>query len=146
MPRYVELGTKRSRVQAAAGGHYAAPHADPEQVLRSAYRAFNARDIEAALELMHPEVDWSNAWEGGRVVGHAAVRDYWSRQFTDISSTVEPLRFVEESDDSITVEARRVTQSRKQTTTARRLTQSRKQLPTPMCFLGDGRAGRPCES
>jgi ketosteroid isomerase-like protein len=80
---------------------------------RSAYRAFNARDVEAALELMHPEVDWPNAWEGGRVVGHAAVRDYWSRQFTDISSTVEPLRFVEESDDSITVEARRVIQSRK---------------------------------
>jgi hypothetical protein len=26
---------------------------------------------------MHPEVDWPNAWEGGRVVGHAAVRDYW---------------------------------------------------------------------
>ncbi len=31
--------------------------AEAEQVLRSAYRAFNARDIEAALELMNPEVD-----------------------------------------------------------------------------------------
>ena len=48
------------------------PH--PEQVLRSAYRAFNARDVEAALELMHLEVDWPNAWEGGRVVGHATIR------------------------------------------------------------------------
>jgi SnoaL-like protein len=55
-----------------------------ESLLRSAYRAFNARDIEAAVELMHPEVDWPNAWEGGRVIGHAAVRDYWNRQFAVI--------------------------------------------------------------
>ncbi len=48
----------------------------PEPLLRSTYRAFNARDIDAALELMHPEVDWPNAWEGGRVVGHAALHDH----------------------------------------------------------------------
>jgi ketosteroid isomerase-like protein len=81
---------------------------EAEQVLRSAYRAFNARDIEAALELMHPEVDWPNAWEGGRVVGHAAVRDYWNRQFAAISSTVEPEGFTEEADGSITVDVHQV--------------------------------------
>jgi ketosteroid isomerase-like protein len=74
-----------------------------EDTLRAAYRAFNARDIEAAIELMHPEVDWPNAWEGGRVVGHEAVRDYWTRQFREISSTVEPERFVREPDGSVTV-------------------------------------------
>jgi GrpB-like predicted nucleotidyltransferase (UPF0157 family)/ketosteroid isomerase-like protein len=77
-------------------------------VLRSAYRAFNARDIDAALELMHPEVDWPNAWEGGRVVGHAAVREYWNRQFAVISSNVEPLRFTKESDGSIIVDVHQV--------------------------------------
>ncbi len=61
-----------------------------EEILRSAYRAFNARDVDAALELMHAEVDWPNAWEGGRVVGRAAVGDYWRRQFESISSQVEP--------------------------------------------------------
>ena len=81
---------------------------EAEQVLRSAYRAFNARDIEAALELMHPEVDWPNAWEGGRVVGHAAVRDYWNRQFAAISSTVEPEGFTEEADGGITVDVHQV--------------------------------------
>jgi SnoaL-like domain len=55
--------------------------AEAEQVLRSSYNAFNARNIEAAVELMDSEVDWPNAWEGGRVVGRAAVRDYWNRQF-----------------------------------------------------------------
>ena len=81
---------------------------DAEEILRSAYRAFNARDIGAALELMHPEVDWPNAWEGGRVVGHAAVRDYWNRQFAALSSEVEPEGFTEEPDGSITVDVRQV--------------------------------------
>jgi hypothetical protein len=47
-----------------------------EQVLQSAYRAFNARDVEAAIALMHAEVDWPKAWEGGPVSGRTAVRDY----------------------------------------------------------------------
>jgi ketosteroid isomerase-like protein len=79
-----------------------------ELVLRSAYRAFNARDVEAALQLMHPAVDWPNAWEGGRVTGRAAVRDYWSRQFDAVSSRVEPEGFSEEPDGSITVEVHQV--------------------------------------
>jgi ketosteroid isomerase-like protein len=81
---------------------------EAEQVLRSAYRAFNARDVDAAIELMHPEVDWPNAWEGGRVVGGAAVRDYWNRQFAAISSNVEPEGFSEEPDGSITVDVHQV--------------------------------------
>lgn len=64
-----------------------------EKILRSAYRAFNARDVDAALELMHADVDWPNAWEGGRVVGRVAVGDYWRRQFESISSKVEPEAF-----------------------------------------------------
>lgn len=64
-----------------------------EEILRSAYRAFNARDVDAALELMHADVDWPNAWEGGRVVGRVAVGDYWRRQFESVSSQVEPEGF-----------------------------------------------------
>lgn len=82
--------------------------ASVEDILRAAYRAFNARDVEAALELMHPEVDWPNAWEGGRVVGRAAVADYWRRQFDSISSTVEPEGFAREADGSITVAVHQV--------------------------------------
>src|SRR5215218_9895160 len=77
---------------------------EAELFLRSAYRAFNARDIEAAIELMHPEVDWPNAWEGGRVIGRGAVREYWSRQFAEISSKVEPEGFTEEPDGAITAD------------------------------------------
>jgi ketosteroid isomerase-like protein len=81
---------------------------DAEELLRSAYRAFNARDVEAAVELMHTEVDWPNAWEGGRVIGRAAVRDYWKRQFAAISSHVEPTSVTDEPDGSITVDVHQV--------------------------------------
>src|SRR5918999_3011726 len=76
--------------------------------LRSAYRAFNSRDVEAAIELMHPEVDWPNAWEGGRVVGRKAVAEYWRRQFSAISSTVDPESFEDEPDGSVTVDVHQV--------------------------------------
>ena len=71
---------------------------EAEHVLRAAYVAFNTRDVDAAIALMHPEVDWPNAWEGGRVKGRAAVRNYWNRQFASISSKVEPEGFTEEPD------------------------------------------------
>jgi len=40
-----------------------------EELLRRAYEAFNARDLDAALALMHRDVDWPNAIDGGRVRG-----------------------------------------------------------------------------
>jgi ketosteroid isomerase-like protein len=82
--------------------------ASAEETLRAAYRAFNARDIDAAVELMHPDVDWPNAWEGGRVVGRAAVIEYWTRQFAAISSNVEPVGFTQEADGSTTVDVHQV--------------------------------------
>jgi ketosteroid isomerase-like protein len=79
-----------------------------EQTLRTAYRAFNERDLDAAVALMHPDVDWPNAWEGGRVVGRAAATEYWTRQFSEISSRVAPEGFTEEPDGSITVDVHQV--------------------------------------
>ncbi|HEX3608392.1 MAG TPA: nuclear transport factor 2 family protein [Solirubrobacterales bacterium] len=79
-----------------------------EDVLRAAYAAFNSRDVDAAIELMHPDVDWPNAWEGGRVIGRQAVAAYWTRQFESIQSTVEPERFDPEPGGSIAVTVRQV--------------------------------------
>jgi hypothetical protein len=79
-----------------------------EQMLRRAYEAFNARDLEAVLALMHPEVDWPNMMEATRARGHAAVRDYWTRQFEVIDSHVEPMRFEEHADGRVTVEVHQV--------------------------------------
>jgi ketosteroid isomerase-like protein len=68
------------------------------------YAAFNARDIDALLEQMTPDVDWPNAWEGGRVHGHAEVRDYWNRQWSVIDPSVEPVAFNVRPDGRVAVE------------------------------------------
>jgi ketosteroid isomerase-like protein len=81
---------------------------DAEETLRATYRAFNDRDVDAVLERMRSDVDWPNAWEGGRLVGRDAVRAYWSRQFEEISSRVEPESFTEEPDGAVTVEVHQV--------------------------------------
>jgi hypothetical protein len=61
--------------------------------LKKAYREFNARDLEAVLGLMQPDVVWPNGMEGGTVYGHDGVRKYWTRQWAMIDPHVEPLRF-----------------------------------------------------
>jgi ketosteroid isomerase-like protein len=79
------------------------PFAPHEQQLRSMYAAFNARDAETCLAAMTPDVDWANGWEGGRVVGRDAVRDYWRRQWEAIDSTAEPTAVAERPDGTIEV-------------------------------------------
>jgi hypothetical protein len=79
-----------------------------EQLVRQAYDAFNSRDIETALSLMHSEVDWPNAMEGRREYGRAAVRDYWTRQFGIIDSHVEPQRFTRDKEGRMVVDVHQV--------------------------------------
>ena len=62
----------------------------PAQSLRALYRAFNARDIETVLAALAPDVDWPNGMDGGREIGHKAVRAYWLRQWGLIDPAVEP--------------------------------------------------------
>ena len=72
--------------------------------LRALYDAFNARDVEATLAAMTDDVDWPNAWEGGRVRGHQAVRDYWKRQWEAIDPHVEPITITTRPDGRVAVE------------------------------------------
>src|SRR3954470_14863043 len=55
------------------------------------YAAFNARDADGALALMHEDVDWPNGWQGGRVRGREAGRAYWARPWRGIDSTRQPV-------------------------------------------------------
>ena len=63
-----------------------------QEILSLAYRDFNARNIEAVISRMHPEVEWANGMEGGHVHGRNEVRAYWTRQFTTLNPRVEPIR------------------------------------------------------
>jgi hypothetical protein len=60
--------------------------------LDALYDAFNARDVDAVLAQFAPQVDWPDAWRGGRVVGHDAVRAYWLAQWAVIDPAVHPRR------------------------------------------------------
>jgi ketosteroid isomerase-like protein len=76
---------------------------DHEALLQELYRAFNARDADALLASMTPDVEWPNGWEGGRLAGRAAVRAYWERQWAAIDPTVEPQAFAHEAPGVVAV-------------------------------------------
>jgi hypothetical protein len=79
-----------------------------EQQLRDIYAAFNARDIDRVLDQLTADVDWPNAWEGGRVAGHAGVREYWTRQWAEIDPHVEPTAFTTLPDGRVDVQVRQL--------------------------------------
>ena len=79
-----------------------------ETVLERTYAAFNAHDIDTVLVVMHPDVIWPNRMEGGTVVGHAAVRAYWTRQWGLIDPRVEPRGFTVEADGRVAVTVHQV--------------------------------------
>jgi ketosteroid isomerase-like protein len=66
------------------------------ELLVAAYRAFNARDIDTLLAMMHPDVDWPNGMEGGRVNGQENVRRYWMHQWGILEPHVEPVSIEED--------------------------------------------------
>ena len=66
------------------------------ELLIAAYQAFNARDIDTILVMMHPDVDWPNGMEGGRVNGQENVRRYWMRQWGILEPHVEPVGIEED--------------------------------------------------
>jgi ketosteroid isomerase-like protein len=78
------------------------------EMLQRMYAAFNQRDIETVLAAMQGNVDWPNGMEGGRVLGKAAVRDYWIRQFEVLDPHVEPKSFMREADGRIAIDVHQV--------------------------------------
>jgi ketosteroid isomerase-like protein len=77
-------------------------------LLRAAYAAFNARDIDAALALMTPDVVWPRAFKGGFVRGPEEIRAYWTEQWSEIDGHVEPVAFHSEDAGQVLVEVHQV--------------------------------------
>jgi hypothetical protein len=78
------------------------------ELLRAAYSAFNARDIDAALALMTPDVEWPRTFKGGFVRGPEEIRAYWTEQWSEISPHVEPVAFHPEDAGRILVDVHQV--------------------------------------
>jgi ketosteroid isomerase-like protein len=78
------------------------------ELLRAAYAAFNARDIDAALALMSPDVHWPKAFKGGFARGPEEVCAYWTQQWSEINPHVEPVAFHPEDAGQVLVEVHQV--------------------------------------
>lgn len=79
-------------------------------LLKRAYAAFNARDIDSTLATMQSDVEWPNGMEGGIVHGHAGVREYWTRQWGIVNPHVEPKGFTLDESGRVVVAVHQVVQ------------------------------------
>ncbi|MFD0795428.1 nuclear transport factor 2 family protein [Mucilaginibacter litoreus] len=75
-----------------------------KDLIYHAYSAFNARDIDAILKVMHPDIKWSRAWEGDYAKGRDEVSAYWQRQWKEINPRVTPVAFHERENGLLEVE------------------------------------------
>ncbi|MGH2645980.1 MAG: nuclear transport factor 2 family protein [Ginsengibacter sp.] len=74
-----------------------------KDILVRAYQLFNSRNIDALLSLMDENVHWPNGWEGGYVEGHDEVKNYWTRQWKEITPNVKPISFKKNENGKIEV-------------------------------------------
>ncbi len=74
-----------------------------QELIEKAYAAFNARNIDTALSTMHPDVQWPKAFEGGYVTGHHEIREYWTRQWSEINPHVQPVGFNQRQDGTLEI-------------------------------------------
>jgi ketosteroid isomerase-like protein len=77
-------------------------------LLIAVYEAFNRREVDSILAVMHPQVEWPNGMEGGWVHGREAVRAYWARQWGLLDPHVEPVRFEADGAGRIVVDVHQV--------------------------------------
>ncbi len=82
-----------------------------QRVIAQAYSAFNQRDIDAALALMSDSVSWPKASEGGRVIGKAEIRAYWTRQWHEFDPHVEPIEIIDRNDGKTEVRVHQLVKS-----------------------------------
>jgi hypothetical protein len=68
-----------------------------KDLFRELYKNFNDRKIDLVISNIADNVIWANGMDGGFVYGHDAVKDYWTRQFTMVSSNVTPLEIETEN-------------------------------------------------
>jgi len=78
------------------------------ELIKRLYALFNARDMDALLAAMSPEVVWANGMEGGYVHGREGVRDYWTRQWAAIDPRVDPVELAESEPGTIEVQVHQV--------------------------------------
>ena len=77
-------------------------------VILAAYKSYNERDLEGLLRVMCEDVNFMNALTGGRIKGHAEMREFWLLQQTSLDVQTEPIRIYEQADGKTVVLVREV--------------------------------------
>lgn len=67
------------------------------------YKALDAKDVDAVMALLHPDVNFPDQLDGTRLQGTAAVRAYYERAFGLISAESTPTAFHPRRDGSLEV-------------------------------------------
>jgi hypothetical protein len=81
---------------------------EAEALLTRLFEAFNRRDFPAFAAGLCDDVDWPDETRGGRLVGHAALRDYWDANSHSIDVEVTPIVFAIEDDGRVRVDVNQV--------------------------------------
>ncbi len=85
--------------------------ANTQTLIAEVYPAFNQRNINGAFALMSESVSWPKASEGGRVVGKAEIRAYWTRQWKEFDPHVEPIEVIDRGAGKIDVRVHQLVKS-----------------------------------
>jgi ketosteroid isomerase-like protein len=80
-----------------------------KQRVVSMYEAFNARDAEAGLRTLHPDVEWDDG-EGHMLQSLATVRRHWQQQWAVGNAKVEIRQLLDAPDDDVSARIRLITQ------------------------------------
>jgi len=67
------------------------------------HQALDRDDIDAAVALLHPDVDWFDMLEGAPLKGREAVRGFWVRRRTTVKVDVSLVAFEDLPDDRIAI-------------------------------------------
>ena len=65
------------------------------EFLKHIYDRFYAWDIDGVLTVLADDVAWANGMDGGHVHGREAVREYWTHQWTVVSTMSSLSAFIE---------------------------------------------------
>ncbi|HWB28679.1 MAG TPA: nuclear transport factor 2 family protein [Chitinophagaceae bacterium] len=77
-------------------------------MLKKIYYAFNKRDMDAALAIVHPNVAWSNGISGGYIHGRDGLREYWRSQWQVANSDIEPVSIAADGKGKIVANVRHI--------------------------------------
>ena len=81
---------------------------ESEALLTRLFEAYNRRDFAAFSACLHADVNWPDQAHGGRLVGYAALRDYWNANDRSIQVEMTPIAFTIEGDGRIRVDINQV--------------------------------------